>query len=187
MGIFKCLQSLRHYSRSSRLFQCVGIVALVCGITLFSKKLTLKEQAGSCLKDNQVELFFYTSKPLTSRIHLPLTSAQSLRGLSFLESDVQGTTWKMAALETFSIGDILAELSMNNAARPLIAFVRDSVGAEYLVVYNEEKQISLSSVKHLVQHNLVEQNKENVIKVAISNPKNDEQPISLCIAMYPTK
>src|SRR6267154_3753458 len=206
MSIFKCLQSLRHSSRSSRLFQCLllaGIVTIIIGTTSFSKKLDLcrawfgfvnldsarqnpsgrgiKEQAVSCFNDNQVELFFHASKPLTPRFSLPFKSVQMVEGLSFLDIEVQGTKWKIAAFEILSVGDMLAELSMNNAEKylfPLIALVRDSAGVEYLIVCNEEKQTSLSSLRHLIEHCPVEQKKENFIDVIISHPKNNE-PVSL--------
>ena len=125
-------------------------------------------------------------QPLTSHITLSIKSVQSLEDVSFLDIDILGTKWKIAAFETLSVGELLAELSMQGAEKyllPFIALARDSVGAEYLIVCNTEKQISLSSLKHLMEHHLAVHRGIQIIKVDISNLKNENESVLLCIAV----
>jgi hypothetical protein len=188
MSIFKSLKSLRHSNRNPRLLQWLLVAGGVAVIatTFFSKRLEMKEQSMSCFNDNRAHLFFHASKPLTPRISLSIKPMQALQNLSFLEVIVQGKKWKIAALEIFSIGDLLAEFSTRAAEKysfPLITLARDSIGEEYLIVCDEEKQISLSSLKYLIAHCLVEQKNENLIKVMISNPKNSNESLSVYIAI----
>jgi hypothetical protein len=190
MSIFKCLQRLWCYSRSSRLFQwlfVIGIAVLIIGIALLSKKPPLKEKVLTCFKNKEVVLFFHSSNALTPRMSLPIESVQTLDNLPFADIDINRTKWKIAALKIFSVGDMMAELSLKGGEKypfPMIVVVQDSAGAEYLIIGNEEKQISLSSIKYLIEHGMLDQKNKNLVKVIISgSEKNDQESVSLCIEM----
>jgi hypothetical protein len=187
MGIFKCLQRLYRFSRSSRLFQWLfiaGSLALIIGIP-FLKKSHEEEKAYTCFKNKEVVFFFHASEALTPHMSLPIKSMQVLKNLAFNDVAIKGTKWKIAALRVFSIGDLMAELSMKggeNCFFPMIVVAQDSAGAEYLIVGNEERQISLSSMSYLVKHCLVDQRNGQWVKVNISDSKkNDGDLLSLCM------
>ncbi len=190
MGIFKCLQKLWHFCRSSRLFQWLfiaGSLALIIGV-IFLKKPPLKEKAFTCFQNKEVALFFHPSKALTLCLNLPITFMQTWDDLAFTDLPVKDTTWKIAALHILSVGDLMAELSMKGGEKslfPLIILIRDSTGTEYLIIGDEEKQISLSSMNYFVEHGMLDD--KNLLKVTIPGPgKNHREPLSLCIKMNDT-
>jgi hypothetical protein len=193
MGILRCLQRLRHSSHRSRLLQllvAVGIAAAVFGITFygFVPRRPNSQHLSTCCRKNQVVLFFHASESLAlSRICLPINTMQT-SDFSFLEIEAQGTKCKVAALRTGSVGDLMAELSIKGIEKssfPLIAVIQDSFGAEYLIVCEEDGQISLSSMKHLIEHCAMDQKNENLIEVVIpSHRKRDKEPPSVYIAMH---
>jgi hypothetical protein len=187
MGIFKYLQRLYRFSRGSRLFQWLfitGSFSLIIGIP-FLKKWQIEEKAFTCFKNKEVIFFFHSSEVLTPRMSLSIKSMQMLEDLVFNNIIIKGTKWKITALRVFSIGDLMAEISMKcreNCFFPMIVVAQDSTGAEYLIVGNEEKQISLSSMSYLVKHYLVDQRNEQWVKVNISDSKkNDDDLLSLCM------
>jgi hypothetical protein len=127
-----------------RMLQWMCMAALALGIFLFWNRATVKETF----------LVFQGSNITTPRIRLPIQTIQALKETAFLEVDVQGTTWKMASANVSSVGDLMAELSMENQSHTILS-VRDAAGMEYLIVCDEERKISLSSMKHFNDHGMV--------------------------------
>ena len=179
MDIFKRLH------KPGRILQWSFAAAIVVGIlgwALFFRKPSIEPKTLSCFKNNQVVLFFSAARVLTPHIVVPVTALQSIEELSFLDVDVRGTEWKIAAVKTVSVGDFMAELSLCVSKKylfPFITFVQDLLGSEYVIVYDEKKQMSLSSVKYLIDNCKTNQN----LKVMISESRND--PISLYISLRP--
>jgi hypothetical protein len=189
MNIFKYLQRLWRLSCSwcwvLGLF-VIGGFALTLGIAFFiprSGDNEVKENSFTCFKNQKAVLFFHSSKALPS-ISLPFQSVQIRDDLVFTDIFIKETRWKMAAFRVLSVGELMAELSMKGAKLfPLVAIVQDLEGAEYLVVGDKEKQISLSSMNYLAQCSIGDHKKW--VKAIIPNLENDQDPLSLCIEVYP--
>jgi hypothetical protein len=186
MGIFKCLQGLWRFSCGSRLFQWLfitGSLALIIGF-VFLKKFSLEEKAFTCFKNNKVILFFHSSKSSTPHVSLPIKSVYASDDFTFTEIVIKEKKWKIAALSVLSVGDLMADLSMKGGEKclfPMIVVARDSSGAEYLIIGNEQRQVFLSSMNYLVEHNMLDNKKW--VEVICSDEENDKQPLSLCIKM----
>jgi hypothetical protein len=70
----------------------------------------------------------------------------------------------------------------------LIAVVQDSLGAEYLILCDEDKQISLSSMKYLIEQRMTHPKNEHLVRVMISDSrKKDHEPILLCMVVNYTQ
>lgn len=165
MGIFKrCREQLRHFLKKDfSLGTCLRIfvfsLILLGGFTFFkfqkSEKVPLSSQWRCCV-DHRVLLFF--SLPGTSTLSplfLPLVPFTTVENTPFVEVKSQdGKLWKATALQTESVGTLLAELSREIKAKllPLISIVLDSSGTEYLLLIGTEGQLSLSSMKFLIEH-----------------------------------
>jgi len=161
MDISKCLQSFRSH-RLVLLFLAVSAAAFVF--------VAAVPRSSTCCKNNQVVI---SSQSRQTPLFVQPTSAC----LSFLDLDIQGTVWKIAALDTFSIGDLMADL-LKKAPCPMIALARDQEGVEYVIVYDEDRRLSLSPVKRLIEQELVEQRNEKFIRVPLSN---DQGSSEVCI------
>jgi hypothetical protein len=181
MGIFKCLQRLRHSCCRSRLFLLLfaAVVVMVALATALSfSKRPLKEHVLRCCQENKVVLFFSSSESLTpSQICLPFNTTQNL--------DATVTRWKVAALQTTSIGELMAEFSLQKYLLPLIAVIQDSLGAEYLAICGEDRHIFLSSMKYLIEHCLIDRKNEKWVEVIVPDPlEGKKEPFSLYIAIF---
>lgn len=107
---------------------------------------------------------------------LPFNTTQDL--------DMQGTRWKVAALKTTSIGELMAEFSLLNLL-PLIAVIQDSLGGEYLAVCGEDRNISLSSMKHLIENCSIDRKNEKWVEVIVPDHlEGKKEPFSLYIAVF---
>ena|SRR5579871_6512662 len=182
MDIFRCLHKLRHRGRILQWSFAAALVLVIVGWACFYKKPSIGQQTFTCFKNNQVILFFSAARVLTPHIVIPVTTLKSIEEIPFLGVDVQGTQWKIAAVITPSVGDFMAELSLCVSKKylfPFITFVQDLLGSEYVIVYDEKKQMSLCSVKYLIENCKINQN----LKVMISESRND--PISLYISVRP--
>jgi hypothetical protein len=163
MGIFRSLQKLRRSARRSRLFPMlfvVGVAAIIFGMIFNARKSELR-----CCNEGQVVLFFSPSASL-SRVCVPIKTLEVDGDLAFVKIEVEKEMWNVAALQTFSVGDLMADLSMKKYPFPLIAVIQDSSKTEYLVVFGKDRQISLSSMKHLIGQG---QKNEHLLEVKISN------------------
>jgi hypothetical protein len=131
----------------------------------------LKETVLKCCHDNKIVLLFPAQGSLIScQICLPFNTTQNL--------DVQGKRWKLAALQTTSIGELTAEFSLQNVKKhlfPLIAVVQDSSGAEYLAIWEVDGHLFLSSMKHLIENCLIDRKNEKWIKVIVPDPLEKEK------------
>ncbi len=151
MNIFKCLRGHR----------LVLFSLAACTIVFFLPLYpSPKKQQWTCCKNNTVTL-----SSLSSRIVLPLQL--STAQLTFQDLDVQGTVWKIAALDTASVGEFMGELSNHDAPCPMIAVVRDGQEEEYLIIYGKDRQLSLSSMKHFIDQSLLEEKNEKFVKVVL--------------------
>jgi hypothetical protein len=154
-----------------------GAVMVALAVTLSSRKHPLKEHVLRCCHENRVVLSFSSSE---SQMSLPLNTTQDL--------DVQGTRWKVAALQTTSIGELMAEFSLLNTKKyllPLIAVIQDSLGGEYLAVCGEDRNISLSSMKHLIENCSIDRKNEKWVEVIVPDHlEGKKEPFSLYIAVF---
>jgi hypothetical protein len=179
MGIFRILQKLRHSTRSSRLLQlllfAIGITVIVFGMIFNSRKSPLRERALTCCNGDQVVLFFPSPRSLIpAQVRLPLKTKQTDEDLAFVEVDVGDEKWHAVALRTFSVGDLMADLTMKGVEKypfPLIAIAQDSSKAEYLIISGKNRQISLSSMKHLIE---LDKKNENLVEVKIPNHQKQD-------------
>lgn len=157
MGICKCLQQLRPSVRRSRWF--LKLLAASAAATVIATACS-KPKNGA--RSDQVVLELHTSE----RIALPVRNFQRMNDLSPLQVEIDGMKWKLSALRTTSVGDFVAELSMYaEKMRPLMAIVKDAGGSDYVVLLKENAQISLISLKNLLEH----QKNESIVQVPLSN------------------
>jgi hypothetical protein len=163
MGISRDLQRLRHSIRSSRLLKLL----LAMGVAMIVSSPT-----STRCKDE------FSQSPE------PLTSSRIIEDLAFVEMDIGGGKWHVAALLTTSVGDLMADLSMKGAGKypfPWMIIVQDSLDAKYVIVFGQDRQISLSSMKHLIE---IGQKKENLTEVKLSSHQNGcRGPLSFFIAL----
>ncbi len=151
MNIFKCLRGYRLVLFSLAACTVVFVLAVYP---------SPKKQHWTCCKNNKV-----TVSSRSSRIVLPLQLSPAQ--LAFNDLDVQGTTWKIAALDAPSVGEFMGELP-NYAPCPMIAVVRDRQEGEYVIIYGKDRQLSLSSMKHYIDRSLLEEKNEKLVKVLLS-------------------
>lgn len=163
MDIFKCL---RHR------WVLLSIATCTVAFVIATVIKTSKEKAWTCFKNNEV--VFVT---LLKRMAIPLQTISE--NILFLDLELQGTTWKVAALNTASVGEIMAWLS-KKAACPMIAVVKDQQEAEYLIVCGKDRQLSLSSVKHFIEQGFLEKRKEKFIPVPLSG--NDPSEVGILLS-----
>ena|ERR1700722_9420937 len=125
---------------------------------------------STSFKNNEVALFFQTSDDVsTPRIRLQIQPVHTLKEAVFLEVVVQGKAWKVAALHTLCVGELMAELSMREDKLPSILLVQDKDGTEYVLLRDANGKASLNSKRYFFEHDTVIQKSEN-------------GPVSLCIA-----
>ena len=74
----------------------------------------------------------------------------------------------IAALKAASVGDVMAELA-TKAPCPMMLVIRDQQEAEYLIVCGKDRQLSLSSMKHLIEQENFEQGKEKLIRLPLQD------------------
>jgi hypothetical protein len=149
MNISKCL-------RHQRLLLSIAICTAVFVVVEF---VAFKKKAWSCCKNNEVIIVLPSA-----RIAIPLQPACA--NLPFFDLEIQGTTWMVAALKAASVGDVMAELA-TKAPCPMMLVVRDQQEAEYLIICGKDRQLSLSSMKHLIEQKAVEQGKEKLIRLPL--------------------
>lgn len=193
MDTLKLLQRLRLSIRKYHLFLlffAAGIVAVVFGMTIYFKKLShapgallLNERACN---NKQVILYLNSPESFSSpQVCLPIQPIRTFEDISFLDIEFQAKRWKLTALQVESVGDLVAEFSMNAAnGFPLIAVVQDFSGAEYLLAWNENAQISLSSIKNLITRGLFCRKNDHFARVEIPDfQKMDSNPSFIYILL----
>ncbi len=149
MDISKCLRHrwvLLSFATGTAVFVLAAIVSF-------------KENEWSCCKNNEV-IFFLPS----ARIAIPLQPACA--NLPFFDLEVQGTTWMIAAIKAASVGDVVAELA-TKAPCPMMLVVQDQQKAEYLIICGKDRQLSMSSMNHLLEQEVLERGKEKLIRLPL--------------------
>lgn len=144
--------------------------------------------AFRCCFEDQVMLSFPHAKSRSfSTVTLPLIPFTYVENISYKEIKTAGTKWKITALKVDSVGMLLAELSQESVQQkllPFIAVVLDDTGAEYLLVAGNEGQISMSSVKYLTEHSLVEYQGKPSIEVGLPVEGNAKTSIPLYFKVF---
>lgn len=161
-----CLQQLRSSLRKSRWF--LNLLAASVAATLIA---TACSKPKNVIRSDQVVLELHTCE----RIGLPVRNFQRMNDLSPLQVEIHDRNWKLAAVRTTSVGDFVAEISMHaQNVMPLMAVVKDAGGSEYVVLLKDNAQISLISMKNLLEHSLVKRNKQQFVKIAVSASQRPE-------------
>ncbi len=175
------------------LVQILGSISIVALIFCLFAYYKPEEKGGTqaqfkCCVDNRAVLFF--SLPGTgslSSLLLPLIQFTSVNDAPFMEIMAEdGQTWKAAALKTDSVGMLLAEFSkeLKENLSPLISIILDNSGAEYLLLIGTEGQLSLSSMKFLIDHFFVEMKGTPSIQINIPNDWNHNERIPFYLRVY---
>lgn len=181
MSIFtKCMQKLWHSARSNRLYQ--SLITATCMAIFFGMVVNHNRQKITFVKERKVVLSF----DLIESISIPLVQVCAYNKIPFLEFSSHDEKWRTTAIYTQSVGELMAGLtsSQKQDSIPLIAFVQDVHGDDYVIIIGKNKESSLSSLQFLVRESLVERKalgKEKYLGIKLPNCSSGEGQIAFYI------
>ena len=155
------MKARRLIARANILFASL-ILAGAVGIAIYFQFFTTPQY--HCIRDHQITLFIPGQKTL----HVPLV--QQLQPMLLR---LKNTTWRVAALKTEHIGDIVGDLATQtgHAQFPLVAFIQDDQLREYILRIGCDGDIFLASIESLLKNQLNSLDKlEYGIKIDCNEP-----------------
>jgi hypothetical protein len=126
----------------------------------YAAQMPSVRQIGVCnrqkmtfVKERNIMLSF----DLAESISIPLVRLSAYDKIPCLEFSSRDETWRTTAIYTQSIGELMAGLtsSQGQDSIPLIAFVQDVHGDDYVIVIGKNKESSLSSLQFLLKESSV--------------------------------
>ncbi len=181
MAIFtKCMQKLRHSACSTRLYQ--SLIIVTCMTVFFGMIFNHNRQKITLVKEHKIVLSF----DLVESISIPLVQTSAYDKIPYLEFFSHDEKWRATAIYTQSVGELMAGLtsSQGQDAIPLIAFVQDVHGDDYVIIMGKNQESSLSSLQFLVRGSSVERKelgKEKYLGIKIPDASLGEDRIALYV------
>lgn len=115
-----------------------------------------KNPSISCVEEGRVT-FALGFSPTPEVLSLPVIHTQSAHTIPFLEIPFHQKKWKITALQTENLGELIEELTrlQQEDALPLLCLVQDHRKKEYIVMIDENARSSVSSLSFLLKRNLL--------------------------------
>jgi hypothetical protein len=111
----------------------------------------------SCVKERKILFCLGSLEGAPDLLSVPLVCVATVEKIPLLEFGFEGVTWNMTALYAKSIGEFMVDLPLKykNGPLPLIAFVQDAAGDEYLMTIDRKGECALSSLPSLLKQSIL--------------------------------
>jgi hypothetical protein len=135
-------------------FCSIAIVGVLCAVVW----LPLDARAKlTCVKERKVVLWLGGCESASDLLSIPLICAATADKIPCLEFVAQKELWNVTALYISSVGEFMVELPLKykDGPLPLIAFVQDLAGDEYLMTISTQGECALSSLPSLLAQSVL--------------------------------
>ncbi len=151
--VTESMQKLRRFRLYKNLIVLI-FSAIAFGVFFHGRATPLSFKKVTFVQDRKVVVLLDSKESIA----IPLVHPAAYDKVPFLEFSSNGKKWKTTAVCAQSIGDLMAELAIRQTedAIPIVAFVQDSAGDEYVAIIGKEHESALSSLQFLADQSMLE-------------------------------